>query len=375
MYVSSVAAQAFATFTDEVIVVTREDFNASSDVVAQFSDARFDSIITFPRDVWFGRVPSRGVNDTILYLQKYLNDKDIVFFTGFNEYFPLLALKLFFNQRAFKNVEFFMVDYTSNHYLGFKHWFGVERISKIVGKLTLVSILSHLFPQLQVFAMDERVVSSNRSRLVDFFNIRLRYLEDPHPQAIFIPQNINVEGYSFLLVGRQTSRKGLEDVAAALDILALRNVRNICVRLVGQLVPETEKYRARLNALPDFLFSWVDDYLSEEQILKEYAVTDFVILPYTKTFTGSSGVFAYSSAFGKPVLSTNHGCIGYRVDRFNCGFNYTSGHPAELAELIYKCSFISDNEYSKLSHSMIQYSEKTSEDAFAKTIESVVNER
>ena len=74
------------------------------------------------------------------------------------------------------------------------------------------------------------------------------------------------------------------------------------------------------------------------------------------------------------MITTDHGCIGYRVDHFDCGYTYPAGDASALAEIIVKCSMLKRDDYQVKSYSMLKYAEKTSVRAFSNTIRSVVSE-
>ena len=103
--------------------------------------------------------------------------------------------------------------------------------------------------------------------------------------------------------------------------------------LYGRLTPETEKYRGTLKHLGR-VFEWHEGYFPEEEIQRQYREADYVVLPYARDYSGSSGVFAYAMAYGRPCIATSHGCIGYRVRHFGVGYTYTARATESLSRVL-----------------------------------------
>ena len=176
--------------------------------------------------------------------------------------------------------------------------------------------------------LDDRVQSVIPSALRE----RLIFAPDPAPLTDGDVQAVNqspVKSSLFpdkddkliniVALGRQSERKGLIDILQAAR--SLKNADNVRLSISGPLEASQEQHRAELEALcAAGALNWRDEYVSEEEIRRTYRDADYVLLPYDRSFEGSSGVFSHAAAFGAPLISTDHGCVGYRVKRHGVGF-------------------------------------------------------
>ena len=195
-------------------------------------------------------------------------------------------------------------------------------------------------------------------------NIRIDWLPDPPP---FEPgsrlENVGTckwiqnrkhtnSSPAVLAVGKQSPRKGITDIVRAVRLLEIQkrieSPLNMFVSgsldLGIQRNEEISKQLLRLQSI-----CWRRDYVDDCEILQTYASSDYVLLPYDTSFEGSSGVFAYATALGKPIISTGHGCIGGRVTKYGLGFTYRSGDYEELANILANLKDISQVEYTEMS--------------------------
>jgi len=187
----------------------------------------------------------------------------------------------------------------------------------------------------QVFYADERVFSTRVKKVCYPWN--RRFLPDPSPydlSCVLATTNASLKDIpQVLLVGRQDPRKGLSDLVDTLERTPILFER-LQIKLIGSLTAGTEYLADRMERLVKKGLLWEKRYISEKEIIENFAKCDYVLLPYSSTFTGSSGVFSYAMAAGKPVITTEHGCIGYRVAFFGVGFSYRCKDTQKLAEIL-----------------------------------------
>jgi glycosyltransferase involved in cell wall biosynthesis len=162
-----------------------------------------------------------------------------------------------------------------------------------------------------------------------------------------------------LAVGKQSPRKGIFDIIRAMREVEMSNdLANMpSLFLSGSLdlgEARNQKVGEQLEKLQRLF--WRKEYVSDAEMLSSYSCADYVIIPYDRSFDGSSGVFAYATALGKPIISTNHGCIGARVNKFGMGYTYTSGSHEELAHIFSKLPHPTSQEYKELSRKSRIYS-------------------
>ena len=171
---------------------------------------------------------------------------------------------------------------------------------------------------------------------------------------------------SILAVGVQSKRKGTYDL-----IRAAREINNSAkIYLSGTLDEAHASLEGQIRK--NTHIKWRNAYVSEEEILKTYRAADYILLPYDRSFHGSSGVFAYAVAFGKPIISTEHGTIGSRIKQYNIGFTYESGVYHDLATIINNLPHRESDEYRALCERVSKYSELVSYETTLESLSKVV---
>lgn len=195
-------------------------------------------------------------------------------------------------------------------------------------KLELLNWFGKQVRSLGIGLLDERVYEKSFAKRVRLKNWYHFWLPDPCPENVLAgkpkPQRNKAR---ILLVGLQTSRKGLREVVEAIRRNAAR-VENCHFILMGRLSQETEVLREDLTELRSFEFR--EGFFTEEEMQEAFREADYVLLPYDRSFAGSSGVLAHAAAAGVPVVSTEHGLIGYRVRKNGLGICYPYGGETEF---------------------------------------------
>ena len=93
----------------------------------------------------------------------------------------------------------------------------------------------------------------------------------------------------------------------------------------------------------------------EEKLQEYYTSTDYVLLPYTPDFTASSGVLSYAAKFGKPIIATDHGLIGYKINRYRLGYTYRYDDIKSLRKILINISKDRGSQYELLSNNCSDY--------------------
>lgn len=247
----------------------------------------------------------------------------------------------------------------------FRVWFRRERQRQNLRSLR------RAIPGLRVAILDERAF--DRTLATRIGRSFLVQLPDPPPRYVgpapLAPDASEVHDKTrVLLVGLQSKRKGIEDFTRLLQARPNLKERFQFV-LCGSLVAESEPLRPKLVAARKAgLLEWVDEYLPEAEIQRRYSETDYVLLPYARDFESSSGVMANAARSGKPIIATDHGCVGYRVQRFGMGFVYPSANIAKMAEVLFSLPRPSEPEYQGLSTNCINYARNNSVDEFQRIL-------
>jgi glycosyltransferase involved in cell wall biosynthesis len=97
--------------------------------------------------------------------------------------------------------------------------------------------------------------------------------------------------------------------------------RNLCVFLIGKPEPGQSDYvTANIERLKSLGVSVTAElrFVGDSELDEYISRSHLVLTPYTG-FTGSSGIIIQAAHFGKPVLSTNDGLLGYLVRKHQLG--------------------------------------------------------
>ena len=341
----------------KVYIITRKDYqNPQYRELFLDLDVDFIPIIDAVKDKWYFKVPIKEIRKALIYVRKNFNlrSNTMLYIPGWNEFFPWLPLMLLFRFKGLHEYKIRGIEYDINFLLDGRQSF------KSIIKLVIFYLLSLKFKNTLIGVLDERITYSASRGLRKRTKKRIFLIADPANSKLFINE-INEPSadrlINILIVGLQSKRKGLDDVINLLKQTS-NELNNVRFKLVGRLDADTEIFRGTLNA--DKRIDFKDGFMSEAEIIKEYMKSDFVIIPYKKSFHSSSGVYAYAILAGKPVISTKHGCIGYRVNHFNLGFTYESGNISELSTVISNLPPMSSEVYVKLSIRSKNYAKRNS---------------
>ncbi|CAI1766888.1 Glycosyl transferases group 1 [Serratia fonticola] len=174
----------------------------------------------------------------------------------------------------------------------------------------------------------------------------------------------NNGGINVLLIGYQDQRKGIEFF---IDYLEKDESKKFNFIVVGNIAVEYKEVFERIKIKKENLIH-IDKFVTEKEMLSFFDYTDVVLLPYHPNFKSSSGVLIRSVLFGKPVVTTSHGLVGYRT-KMNClGVVVRYGDVECLSNAINK-AFLSSNENRE---SKLRFVNENSLASFDKKIRKIV---
>lgn len=336
LYFSALAARAARSLNLRVIAISRTQARtAHFDELFSGLDVELHEIARMPDSFWYGRIPDDEQRRLLHAVQQMADESAQLYFPGLNEIWPTMPSLL--QQCPAGQLPAAAVEYHPDFLLSpwdslwapslRGRWRQLQRYRNR-RKALLAGYKPWLqkCPRTRLLVLDERINEAKLARVPRDLRAQIQYLCDPAPArptgtAKGEPRN---DGYTrLLLVGSQSSRKGLHDVVRLCNRFPIASTP-IRFRLVGRLTEETEDLRPQLHKHRQVI-EWVEDYVSEAQLAEEFEAAHFVMLPYSRDFTGSSGVLASAAAHMRPVIATDHGLIGYRVRTHGIGVTYPSG--------------------------------------------------
>jgi len=295
-----------------ITIVNRRTDNSSDKI----GGVEYINLFNFPNTFWFGRVGFSNFIKLIRFLINWnSNNGDKIYFPGLNEWMPWFV---FLGPiLALKKVDAIAIDYEG------KYWIPQERdrLRDRLARLIRHAITSSR--RIKIGILDERV--EFRSNPNTFF------VPDPpiYPaiQTHLAGPSSNFPSTQFLTFGVQSERKGIRLINDLLKSSSEVLINNkIFIKCIGPLAADTKDLDDSLRRFSgNGCFQWIPNYISQDQLEDEAKQADVILLPYHPSFQGSSGVLAHACLWGKPILATAHGVIGFRVKKHALGttFEYT----------------------------------------------------
>ena len=366
--------QMAAGLGDEVTVLTRTDAHTDASDEA-FAGRQVDirEVVTTAKDSWYYHLDQAQMDELGQAMSDVVQDgaPDLLFMSGLDEISLGIADILRQNKARLSRTSIFGVHYTPS--IGARGRIGPLPIPMVLRRFLpkgrfarLVREFNLLRPQLpglRIGLLDERVSQKIRPRGL------FQLMPDPPPPAPDPGEELREAPRSqggdptLLLVGRQSMRKGFEDISRLLEQSRAGIPQEARIVLCGRLEEDTECHRPLIEASAPLLVH-VDRYLSDAEIRAQYETADFVMLPYTPDFAGSSGVLISATSAGAPVIVTDHGLIGQRVRDNGLGFTYPSGDIAALARVIERLPARDSQEYRQMRERCLAFAERNSVETF-----------
>lgn len=366
LYYAAMLAEALEGLTtDRVSILTRT--HVESDLLDSYRE-RLDRVdleptLAVPADLWYGQIDAK-VCGQIAERLVATPPGSLVFFAGWNEVLPNLVPAL---RRLGRRLPLRLAGYD----------YAASSLAD-AAKRELLAQLAACVDSLTVWLLDE----SSDLKVLRVPGVRLQVMSDPvpHPDAsptlvqargqrsTFVDTNVQPGQTSLLAVGLQSARKGLRDIIRAARAIETERLP-ARVLLSGKVVPEEADLAPQVRALANVIAAR-NDYVSDDEILRTYNACDVVLLPYAKDFSGSSGVFAHAMAFGKPVIATEHGCVGWRTRQFGVGLTYEANDVDGLMRAIRAVLAWTPEEREGYRQRCLAYYQRNSYDATLAAIQS-----
>ena len=307
-------------------------------------------VVDLDKDFWYGSMPDSALEQVEEQVGKLCRDHPVqtVWFSGLDEFNDAFRRRLSGGgQLKFKDLAVGGVLYDARFMLRRRAYIpnlsrldGLRRFrDRLLGRpqrdglyeiLSLIRTIARQCGSLRIALLDERI----RNRRLRRFTLRepfdLFWLPDPGPAVDPEAKSSSVktsQPLRILIVGTQTRRKGLHSIVDLIRLFGA-DLNHLQFHLFGRLSLDTEELRPFIESSPLFFFQ--EGFFSEAELINAYRSADYVIIPYDPSFHGSSGVLAHAMALGKPVVSSAHGLIGYRVKNRGLGLTYTDGNLQEL---------------------------------------------
>jgi glycosyltransferase involved in cell wall biosynthesis len=346
-----------------VNLLTRHDYASElwEGYESRLSPVRLLPRLSMPTGMWYGRVPP-VVCRQIVEAMVTARPGSVFAFAGLTEVLPALVEQIVLDGRS-----------APVHVMGYEYSASSLRDD---GRKRALEQFSSRVRSLDCWVLDEGF----DRQAIAIPGVDVAALPDPIPyldedprllaarseRSAFIDERRSDGRLALLAVGLQSSRKGLRDLIRAARVIEERRLP-VRIYVSGKVADGEEELARQVEKLPLSMRSRAT-YVSDDEILRTYNSSDAVLLPYARDFSGSSGVFAHAMAFGKPVIATDHGCVGWRTQHFGVGLTYAAGDSAALVRVIETMLGWSDAEWRDHTSRCMAYYRQNS---YAKTIETL----
>ncbi|OPA80470.1 hypothetical protein BVG16_07005 [Paenibacillus selenitireducens] len=222
-------------------------------------------------------------------------------------------------------------------------------------KIRLIGTLHHI-PQkkvklfmLKIFAkkLDKIVVHSEYSKQelnnsginnVEFINYPSFYDYSKCSSKETIRNEFGIDQQQIVLtaIGGTRFDKGLDILLDSVALLEPNERKRILLNIVGK-----EEIFKKGYILEKCSENGIDsrvklEYLSDEDFMKNIKISDAIVLPYRKVFSGNSGPMTEAIVNNIPIISPEEGNLGYITSKLSLGVTFESENVKSLSKTIKK---------------------------------------
>jgi glycosyltransferase involved in cell wall biosynthesis len=188
-----------------------------------------------------------------------------------------------------------------------------------------------------VFVIDERTTRHPEQVpfptifLNDPFRPFVKHTKQEARKLLELPQDRTI----YVHLGSDERRKGLLDTLKVMD--GMDTHPPLLVR-AGKLKKHTSKHKTLIDRLvASNKLLCLNEWITEETFDLLMQASDYVLLPY-RTFPDSSGILSRAIGHQIPVIASDYGLIGERVNKYGCGYVYPNRDMKALGRLLGECS-------------------------------------
>lgn len=240
------------------------------------------------------------------------------------------------------------------------HWYPVRTYKKILLKFLIrVRILKKIVVHGDY--TKERVLkvigSKHKTRVysIPYPNLHdLTQVEFNHTKTADIELTLGQYKRPFLLVfGGMRYDKGIDILMESLKQI---NERDFTALIIGQEGHFNRRFiedQLRSSGLENKVYLKLG-YVPDEEVPLIFGVTDAVILPYRKVFSGQSGPLTEGVANGKFIIGPACGELGHTIQDYNLGYTFKVEDTDDLARTIEQYIVGYNSETMMINHSGVE---------------------
>lgn len=165
--------------------------------------------------------------------------------------------------------------------------------------------------------------------------------------------SFSADEFVVLTIGRQDRRKGFPLV---LDMLpGMLSDERAHLFVVGKIAAEYSLRFAEMKCRFPQRITHIDQFVDEAELPDIFACADAFLLPYTTDFTSTSGTLPRAAASGVPVVTGQHGLVGFRVRETGLGETCDISSPDSLLQGIRKIRAYGEDQKSRVREALAKF--------------------
>ncbi|MCW3804141.1 glycosyltransferase [Plebeiibacterium marinum] len=240
------------------------------------------------------------------------------------------------------------------HFLHADLYYMVPFLKKFYNKERRVILTMHYFPTGRIRQKLLKNFCSKANKVIvhssyiksQYNNIGIRnveYIDYPsfydyskiqNSRVLKIQMGLEEGDIVFSALGGTRFDKGLDILIDAFSMLSPDIKKRVVLNIAGRPLIFKEDFIKKKALGANFKMRLVLKELSEDEFLENVVVSNYIVLPYRKDFTGNSGPMTEAVVNRIPCIVSDHGNIGYLTKVFKIGRTFRSEEPNSLADVI-----------------------------------------
>jgi glycosyltransferase involved in cell wall biosynthesis len=166
-----------------------------------------------------------------------------------------------------------------------------------------------------------------------------------YPSKEVIRKNLNIPDEKVVIsaLGGTRFDKGLDILLESFRFLNSKDKNKILLNIVGR--EETFKKEFILEKIQQYEINARIElgFVNDDDFVKNILISDYIVLPYRKIFTGNSGPMTEAIVNKIPIISPEYGNLGYLSQKYNLGETFNNEDSNSLAMALMRST--QKNEY------------------------------
>lgn len=145
---------------------------------------------------------------------------------------------------------------------------------------------------------------------------------------------IDEDKYIISALGGTRKDKGLDILLESFKYLKKEIKSKIKINICGKEEDIKEEYIINKCRENNIDYNLKLDYLTDDEFWENIYISDCIVIPYRKIFTGNSGPMTEGVYMKKPIIAPNNDNLGYLMNKYDLGVTFESENAKSLSNAI-----------------------------------------